>query len=184
MNEFLKTFLLSMFFVSGIIYPGIGGVGDVDNRYYVTDSMWATEPYKKFVHLITYEKIENKYSENGSCTAQYISPNLILSVGHCVEVDGAYVFQNYKNEKFPAMLVETPYDGKKLLGIDDWAVFLVTDPAYYSDTYFTPVVPTQNTNVINAGWGWVKILNKEQLDKIRQILSNKAEVEKNKGKLI
>ena len=173
-----------MFFVSGIIYPGIGGVGDVDNRYYVTDAMWATEPYKKFVHLITYEKIENKYSENGSCTAQYISPNLILSVGHCVEVDGAYVFQNYKNEKFPAMLVETPYDGKKLLGIDDWAVFLVTDPAYYSDTYFTPVVPTQNTNVINAGWGWVKILNKEQLDKIRQILSNKAEVEKNKGKLV
>ena len=162
----------------------LAGVGDVDNRYYVTDEMWAQEPYKKFVHLelgeISYGYSETEgdfveeFMKSGSCTAQYISRNLILSAGHCTDsnIDILYRATNYKHETFLVQLLENHYKHTHATG--DWAVWLVTDPKYYNDSYFDILAPTQNISVINAGWGWVKILSNDTLDKIRQILSERS----------
>lgn len=149
----------------------LAGVGDHDDRYYVTDEMWATEPYKNFVYL------EIMWTEDiplANCSAQYVAPNLILSAGHCTEPDHEYRATNYKHETFPIKLVETGYKGKEV----DWAVWLVTDPKYYSDTFFYPNPPQGTENVINAGWGWVRILSDTELDKIRKILSDRSFITK------
>ena len=147
------------------------GVGDHDNRYYVTDEMWVQEPYKKFVYLTIMQNGGYGLVPYGSCSGQYISPNLILSAGHCTDGDG-FQIMNYKHEKFSVELLQTSYkkDTAKVGDIDDWAVWLVTDPQYYSDSYFNISVPTQTMDVINAGWGWARIFEDKELYKIREIL--------------
>ena len=177
MREFFKAFLLSLFFVSGIICPGLCGVGAVDNRFYVDGSLWATEPYKNFVRL---ETIMINFDSNGmisaerksDCSAQYISKNLILSAGHCVSNTNlydavAFVVINYKGDRIMVSLLESKYAGTD--NGDDWAIFLVDDSQYYSDSFFDVKVPSANTNVINAGWGAVRILSNAELEKIRQL---------------
>ena len=142
---------IALFVFSVLFFPLqlFAGVGDHDNRYYVTDEMWATEPYKNFVYF------EKMYSEDlayASCSAQYIAPNLILSAGHCTDQDAyGYRATNYKHETFPIKLVETAYTGRAVDTLGDWAVWLVTDPKYYSDTFFYPNPPQGTVDVINAG---------------------------------
>ena len=68
---------LSMIFMLGFALPAFCGVGNVDNREYVSDEEWSQEPWKKYVALV-----DEKYNYESYCTAQYIAPNLILSAGH------------------------------------------------------------------------------------------------------
>ena len=168
-----------------IFFPAqiLAGVGDADNRYYVTDEMWAKEPYNKFVYLEIVEKYGSSFFGIATCTAQYIAPNLILSAGHCIDKDAdGYRVTNYKHEKFFIKLIETPYNDKiNINGINDWSVFLVTDPTYYSASYFNPLAPNKTISILNAGYGWVKILSNDTLSKIRQILSDRFFLGKIKG---
>ena len=164
---------MSFIFVTGIIERGICGVGDVDNRYYVTDDMWAKPPYNSFVELA----VITKRSPDGtewfySCTAQYVAKNLIVSAGHCTEDKPIeYEITNYKKQTFPVRLLHTPYGGG-IGELGDWAIFLVEDPQYYGDAFFDPVTPTQTTKVINAGYGYVRVLTNKDISAIRQILGN------------
>lgn len=199
-------FLLMCFMPSVVL----AGVGDTDNRYYVTDEMWATEPYKKFVLLQTYiyeklytvDEINNKKKEHksllgiGNCSAQFISPNLILSAGHCVKGGDQdlvrYRAINYKGERFPLRLVYTPWipDTEEVGIPNDFAVWLVTEPQYHSESYFDVKVPTKKTNVINAGWGWARVIPDSELKTIRDIFdiiakgNKKTTVETMEEKLI
>ena len=170
----LKRFLLlSLLFLP---IPTFAGIGDTDNRYYVTDEMWAQEPYKKFVYFEVMAKDGKELVPSGHCSAQYISPNLILSAGHCTDKDAeGYRVKNYKQEEFLVELIETPYDGK-IGTLGDWAVWLVTDPKYYSDSYFNLKTPTKTIDILNAGWGWVRIIDDEELKKIREIFEKVQEV--------
>ena len=104
---------LSVIFTMGIIAPSFCGVGDVDNRYYVTDEMWAQPPYNSFVRLsaITKRDPDGSYWAYG-CTAQYVAKNLIVSAGHCTEDKPLeYEVTNYKKQIFPVRLLYTPYGG-------------------------------------------------------------------------
>ena len=176
----LKLLPFMLFFPMQIL----AGVGDVDNRYYVTDDMWATEPYKKFVYLEPGFVFRDNFFATSSCSAQYISPNLILSAGHCINTADelydevgeeyfkycktAYKITNYKKEKIYVKLVDTLYTGTTET-TGDWAVWLVTDPKYYSDTFFDIVVPTKTVDVINAGWGWARIFSDEEISQLQKI---------------
>ena len=167
---------MSFIFVAGIIERGICGVGDVDNRYYVTDDMWATPPYNSFV------KLTEVVSENLSygCTGQYIAKNLILSAGHCT-LDKPIRFEatNYKKQRFRVRLLETKWNSsKRVRQLGDWAIFLIENPQYYLDTFLDPTIPTQTTEVINAGYGYVRILGPEDIQVIRQILGDEHVNEK------
>lgn len=177
MQRMLVFLLFVIFFPSQVL----AGVGDSDNRYYVTDEMWAQEPYKKFVYFEVMAKDGKELVPSGHCSAQYISPNLILSAGHCTDKDAdGYRVKNYKQEEFLVELIETPYDGKTgTLG--DWAVWLVTEPKYYSNSYFDLKTPTKTIDILNAGWGWVRIIDDEELKKIREIFENVQEVYETKS---
>lgn len=167
-----------VFLLLAILFPLqiFAGIGDTDNRYYVTDEMWAQEPYKKFVYFEVMAKDGKELVPSGHCSAQYISPNLILSAGHCTDKDAeGYRVKNYKQEEFLVELIETPYDGK-IGTLGDWAVWLVTDPKYYSDSYFNLKTPTKTIDILNAGWGWVRIIDDEELKKIREIFEKVQEV--------
>lgn len=176
----MRKFYFALIVVLCFCPSAFAGVGSHDNRYYVTDEMWATEPYKKFVNLRILQDRGYGLVPYGECSGQYISPNLILSAGHCTDGDG-YQIINYKHETFPVELVQTPYkqDTAKVGDLGDWAVWLVTNPQYYSDSYFNISVPTQTINVINAGWGWARIFEDQELYKIREILE---EMRKNSEK--
>ena len=210
-----------IFLLLAILFPLqiFAGVGDSDNRYYVTDEMWSQEPYKKFVWMLNglyytsqyWKRInetdkdlteinEDKFEFLGTCSAQYISPNLILSAGHCIfTVDKMnqaldkypylnnnprrnYRIKNYKHEFFDVKLVDTAYTGEAFDTLGDWAVWLVTDPQYYSDAYFDIKVPSKTIDVINAGWGWCRIIEDKELEDIKKIYHDIAMriVEENK----
>ena len=166
--HFLRVFLSAIFTV-GIMTPGFCGVGDVDNRYYVTDEMWSQSPYNVFVHL----------SAGGhACTAQYVAKNLIVSAGHCTEDrPNKYEAYNYKKQTFPVKLLYTPWVHPRDDNMDtpgDYAIFLVEDSRYYSDAFFDVVAPEHTKiDVINAGFGSVRILKNEEIQAIREIIGSK-----------
>ncbi len=197
-----KTFvflLLLLFFPMKVF-----SLGDTDNRYYVSNEMWATEPYNKYVFLeigfeYTYKRwerinetdkdlteiTEDIFVPIGKCTAQFVAQNLLLSAGHCIftkknlndilkqypyeNARVAYRGMNYNKEKFDVKLVDTEYTGKAFDTLGDWAVWLVTDSKYYSDTYFDIHVPTKTVDVINAGWGSLRIFSDAELDAVRRV---------------
>ena len=81
MRKLFAFLLFALFFPLQVF----AGLGDVDSRYYVTDEMWAKEPYKNYVlleHVVV--GLTDEPQRLGVCSAQYISPNLILSAGHCI----------------------------------------------------------------------------------------------------
>ena len=170
MREIIKTLLLLIFYVAGIAFPAFCGVGDVDNREYVSDAEWATEPYKNFVYL--------RYGIGDGvwwgCTAQYIAPNLILSAGHCVEKGATYEVRNYKRQTFKIKLLQTNYTNFNKDG--DWAVFLVEDPQYYSDSFFNvekvAYAGRDYADVLNAGWGKMRVLTNDDMKQIRGIIDS------------
>ena len=157
--------LLSFVFVATVCTPAICGVGNTDNRYYVSDSDWAKPPYNSFVKLQEVVGPSNAYV----CTGQYIAKNLILSAGHCTE-DSPIEFRaiNYKKQEFKVKLLETGYNG--IYEVGDWAIFLVEDPQYYGDAFFDSTKPERTTKVINAGYGYVKVLSERELNTIREVL--------------
>ena len=149
-------------FLLAIFMPLVAMGGGIDNRYYVTDEMWATEPYNKFVYF---------EAGFGSCSAQYIAPNLILTAGHCAY----YVAKatNYKKQKFDLQLVYNRHKEEDF-GIEDWAVYLVKKSKYYSDTFFEPEKITQQTDLLHAGWGWVRILTDDEINTIMNLLESEV----------
>ena len=164
------------------------GVGDSDNRYYVTDEMWATEPYKKFVHLKT-KTPSGQQVVLGYCSAQYVSKNLILSAGHCTKNDltSNYTMDTYKDEDVPLKLIYSAYKYEETSPWTmpgDWAVFLVEDKNYWSDTWFDVKTPDENVSngylpTMNAGWGYVRIIKPEEMDIIRNFIETWEEQNKN-----
>ena len=155
----------------GIGLPAVAGIGNVDNRYYVTTEMWAKEPYKKFVHLLGY--YEDK-SLAWTCTAQYIAPNLILSAGHCTKEGALYGAFDYKSNAIRLKLVKTGWQ-QTTAKLGDWAVFLIEDSRYYSDSFFDVSAPSQANSaisVLNAGWGWVRIIKDDELESIQKMIAD------------
>ena len=154
------------------------GIGDNDNRYYVDSELWSQEPYNNFVYLATGFKFFGKFVDVGTCSAQYVAPNLILSAGHCVGGKKAkYKAVNYKNEAFDLVLAYTKYTGEDAKGMNDWAVWLVKDPKFFSDTFFEIETITTQTDFINAGWGWVRILSNDEIRKIFDLIDDNGSLQ-------
>lgn len=147
-----------------------------DNRYYVTDEMWKQHPYNKFVRLTKYRGLSSVLE----CTAQYVSHNLILSAGHCVEDNkGRYKIRNYKHQTIPVELIYNAcgsYDvcttqGNYLKG-NDWAIWRIKKQKHFNDDFFNTAIPTQTVKVINAGYGALRILTDSEIRELKQMLQN------------
>ncbi|MCQ2598798.1 MAG: hypothetical protein MJ187_00230 [Alphaproteobacteria bacterium] len=169
------------------------GVGDADNRYYVTREMQEKSPYNRFVKLssgIVFIETD-RFVPVSHCTAQYISQNLILSAGHCVltekevkeylqedEVEFnkdqhviSYMIKTYDGNNVKVFLIDTGYRGNGIDELGDWAVWLIPDldGFGYNENYFDIKIPESTTDVINVGYGWAKIFSDDELNRIRTI---------------
>lgn len=167
-----RVFVFLLLFVSFFSTVCCADVNDYDNRYYVNSETWSQEPYNKFVHFEAGHKFMGVFWTEYTCSAQYVAPNLILSAGHCVgDKKQLYKAINYKNEKFDLVLAYTDYTGEEEHGVNDWAVWLVKDPKFFSDTFFEIETITKQTDFINAGWGWMRILTDEEIRGIFELMS-------------
>ncbi len=163
MRQFIYSFLVALI----LPITCFAGIGDKDERFYVTDEMWATEPYKKFVLLAT---LVSKDNWVGACTAQYVSPNLILSAGHCVKDGAEYKARNYNQKWFDVELLDKEWS---TIGENDWAVFLVKDSQNYGDSYFNVSSLNGSENfvpVLHAGYGFLRIIKDDELEKIKKFI--------------
>lgn len=182
MRGILRVFLV-LFMLPAMC---LAGVGDVDNRFEVTNEMWEQSPYNKFVHLKAY--FYNMPPENtnasligvGNCTGQYVSPNLILSAGHCKK-DNDYVTYRVLNYKYKDVsglveLIHTAYiHDQEYDKPGDWAVWLIKDPKYYNKDYFNTLVPSEDLDVINAGWGAIRVLTDDEIQQLKSFLQKEGE---------
>ena len=161
----------------------LAGVGDVDNRYYVTNDMWKQSPYNKFVHLKAHvhnmpvDERDSQVINVGNCTGQYVSPNLILSAGHCVKSNDYVLYRalNYKGDSVPVELIYSAYNHDNAYDdLGDWAVWQITEPKYYNNDYFNTSVPSENLDVINAGWGAIRVLTNDEIKKLKSFLQKEG----------
>lgn len=179
MRGILRVFLV-LFMLPAMC---LAGVGDVDNRYYVTNEMWKQSPYNKFVHLKAHvydmpvDERDSQVINVGNCTGQYVSPNLILSAGHCKK-GGDYVLYralNYKGDSVPVELISSAYNHDNAYDdLGDWAVWLITEPKYYNNDYFEAVLPQGDLQVINAGWGAIRLLNNAEIQQLKSFLQKEG----------
>lgn len=183
-----KIFIFLFAVVIGM--PAYAGVGRADNREYVD---WSQPPYNKIVYFEHFFYAgENTWSGPGTCTAQYVAPDIILTARHCITSDDA--FDNYKLlENNEDIYKITRYDGKATFvklekyGYDtvsaDWALFRITDSNLFSNDYFDVAPQTEYTTIDNAGFGYMRILSDDDIKKLRKIIS-KRQIEKDTNELL
>ena len=154
---FFRYLIFFLFF-----FPAYAGTGNVDDREYVD---WSTSPYNKIVLLYN----------SGTCTAQYVWHDIILTARHCVVEETE--FDDYKNlgKKYTIYLhtgekteVTLESYGKNV-DYGDWALLRVTDPKFYSKDFFIVPKKQQYIEVTNAGFGYMRILKDEEIKKLSAI---------------
>ena len=153
-------------------------IGSYDEREYVG---WAAAPYNKIVLIKG-----NTFSADWvsvTCAGQYVAPDIILTARHCLIYSTGYDGNQMVGEKIP---IET-YDGRETWVVlekygtslsDDWALLRVTDGRFFSRDYFDSFPDSLKKNdarfpvpVSIAGFGWLRILTPDEIQKIHKKLS-------------
>ncbi|MDW2975193.1 MAG: hypothetical protein R8M70_04080 [Alphaproteobacteria bacterium] len=76
----------------------------------------------------------------------------------------------------PVELIYTDYiHGREYDAPGDWAVWLITEPKYYNKDYFNTLVPSENLDVINAGWGAIRVLKNDEIQKLKSFLQKEGD---------
>ncbi|MBP5363838.1 MAG: trypsin-like serine protease [Alphaproteobacteria bacterium] len=168
----LFVFLLIIF----MPFVSMGGTGSVDNR---RRADWSLPEYSNIVFFI-------RKTDKGSrvvCTAQYVDKDIILTARHCItDYDE---FDN--NEKVGSVYTIRLNDGRETKVIaekygrtydtDDWAFLRVIDSNFYSNDYFDVQDKTVARPVQNAGFGFLAILDKKKLERVKQVFEEIAEAD-------
>lgn len=161
----------------------LGGVGSVDNREYVD---WSKPPYDKIVYF--------RPSRYSTCTAQYVATDIIATARHCVV--NTREFDNY--EKIGTEYEIELHDGRKTKVVlekygrnffdEDWALLRIQDPDFFSTSYFflshdtkyPKVSFSKRIPVVNAGFGYMRILSDSDIQKLKQIFTDVSTSSKQK----
>ena len=157
-------FLRKLIFIALLFVPCVAhaGIGEHDDRVYVD---WNQAPYDKIVYV---------QDMGAGCTGQYVAPDIILTANHCF--NGGYGATG--NE---GMVVDiTVSDGRKTQAIlervgknmvgSDWALLRLSDSSFFRQDYFdldSEKIENFPVSVQNAGFGWLRILSDDEIDKIR-----------------
>ena len=153
-------------------------IGSYDEREYVD---WSAVPYNKIVLIKG-----NTFSADWvsvTCAGQYVAPDIILTARHCLIYSTGYDGNQMVGEKIP---IET-YDGRETWVVlekygtslsDDWALLRVQDVKFFSRDYFDSFPDSLKKNdarfpvpVSIAGFGWLRILTPDEIQKIHKKLS-------------
>ena len=169
---FFRAIFCGVFCAMAFCRAGFGAI--VDNREYVD---WKDYPKLVFV--------EN--SRYGTCTGQFVAPNIILTAAHCAVTkypatdEKPFTITDYKGQKFKATMIERGHytNTNDRISTDDvkndWIFLLVSDKQYYSSEYFDLYKDKPKVvSVTNVGWGRLKIINSTDIDKLRDALKNNS----------
>ncbi len=173
-------FLYKLIFIALLFVPCVARayIGSYDEREYVD---WSAAPYNKIVLIKG-----NTFSADWvsvTCAGQYVAPDIILTARHCLIYSTGYDGNQMVGEKIP---IET-YDGRETWVVlekygtslsDDWALLRVTDGRFFSRDYFDSFPDSLKKNdarfpvpVSIAGFGWLRILTPDEIQKIHKKLS-------------
>ncbi|MDR2412625.1 MAG: trypsin-like serine protease [Rickettsiales bacterium] len=137
--------------------PAHAGTGSIDKRVYVDD--WSQPPYNQIVLFL---------SSKGQCTAQYVAKDIILTAMHCLNhQQKIYRFQRADGSYGQAELLKHGTKNNEIY--DDYALLRVIDSNAYSTVWFDMAEQAAVGKVINAGFGWMRILNDDEVKKAREI---------------
>lgn len=175
-------FLYKLIFIALLFVPCVARayIGSYDEREYVD---WSAAPYNKIVLIKG-----NTFSADWvsvTCAGQYVAPDIILTARHCLIYSTGYDGNQMVGEKIP---IET-YDGRETWVVlekygtslsDDWALLRVTDGRFFSRDYFDSFPDSLKKNdarfpvpVSIAGFGWLRILTSDEIEKIHKKLLEK-----------
>lgn len=173
-------FLRKLIFIALLFVPCVARayIGSYDEREYVD---WSAAPYNKIV-LIKGNTF-SAYWVSVTCAGQYVAPDIILTARHCLIYSTGYDGNQMVGEKIP---IET-YDGRETWVVlekygtslsDDWALLRVQDVKFFSRDYFDSFPDSLKKNdarfpvpVSIAGFGWLRILTPDEIQKIHKKLS-------------
>ena len=126
----------------------------------------------------------------GTCTGQYVAPNLILTAAHCAPDDVSestnFYVCNYKTgnaniirDCFYAHMVSIgDFKGKKNYtlanaGVNDWMFLKIQDKQYYCPECVYDMYKSDNSQgyvaVESVGFGGMKILEQSDIDKLKGV---------------
>ena len=161
---FFRAFLMSVF-CALVSVPAFAGVGNYDKRQ---KADWTSDRFSKYVSI--------GGKDWARCTGQYVAPNLILTAAHCYNSSKARI--GYIDTVYNPVVNADDFEAKLVARGDfysvnddsqkqDWAVLLVENPDnYYKKNAFDIKKLKKSTDyepVINAGFGWVRILSDEEI---------------------
>ena len=149
-------------------FVSMAGMNAIDDRVYVS---WSEPEYNKIVFFTT--------SGGGSCTAEYVDYDLILTARHCVTNKSEYDGYEKLNREYQIQL----YDGRKTkvvleryghdLESEDWALLRVKDNNFYQyDNYFDVINQTPLGPVSLTGFGFLRVLSDDEIKTIRNIFQS------------
>jgi hypothetical protein len=163
-KKLLLSFTMIMF--ASIAFADM--TGKTDTRVYISPEQWKTYPYNITLGAIVWS--------GGYCTAQYINPRLIATAAHCVSGDSMTFVGPYGEFTGHLAKVGNPeWDNRGNL-VDpknDWAIYTIDDPRYYSTWGYFDVMPRSqlySKNVQMTGFGSLRILSDEEIKSIKQIV--------------
>lgn len=157
-------YILSVFILLACT-TAFAGVGDIDQRVYVD---WSTPPYNQIVYF--------RPSENSTCTGQYVASDIILTARHCITdqrehdnygmIGKTYTIQLHNGRTTTVVLEKYGHDFN-----NDWALLRISDQSFFSTSYFNVHTKTEYLPVINAGFGYMRILSDTEIQRIKQIFT-------------
>lgn len=145
----------------------------IDKRQYVD---WNSYPYNQIVAF--QHELPSGYVQD--CTAQYVAKDIILTARHCITKQLGHDNWTEKNKQEYRIYLPNKTFTKDLVleqyGHDtynnDWALLRITNPEFYSETPLSLDSATHIGNVTSAGFGYMRILNDDEIQEIRDHLNN------------
>jgi hypothetical protein len=150
---------------------GFGAVAaqTIDKREYVD---WNLPEYQKIVLFYP--------TKDSICTAQYVDRNIILTAMHCLHhKTKRYKFKRSDGRVGTATLLK--HGVKNDNTYDDWALLQVDGMKNESEVWFDIADTARLGPIENAGFGWMRIVSDEEIQKMKEIFD---EIKESAGKFV
>jgi len=139
-------------FLSALFFCGTAkaGIGQTDAREYVTD--WTEYPYNLIGRLVTV----------GTCTAQYVGPDLILTAKHCINPAKDIIILETSRGTTEVRLIQSGANIRD----KDWALYKIDDHNFHMAGGWFNISPNSraSTHLRAAGFGSLRVLTDDEID--------------------
>ena len=164
----IKLLLAALFFA---LPANADMIGHTDGRRHVE---WNSEEFRAMVKL--------GGGATGVCSGAFVSPNIILTAGHCVEntpfcQGGTCRVTNSRGQTFNARILKVGGANDRrpprgTLNRDDWAFLAAPSREFYSEIYW-PISPGAQPlwegGMTSVGFGALRLISDPEIPMIREL---------------